>query len=173
MKLGIIALLGFAVIASGCSARVTNQEAFDAASLGAVSKKAPGQPRHVVGPPYFHNGRWYRPRHQPNYSAMGKAVWYGTDRSGSVTANGEIADAANLFAAHHTLPLPSYVSVTNTINGKSITVRVNDRGPIEGAELIAVSRRAAEILAFKEHGPTPVKIRYLSPAPIEHAGRRR
>jgi rare lipoprotein A len=104
---------------------------------------------------------------------MGKAIWYRTDRSGRVTANGEITDAANLFAAHRTLPLPSYVSVIKTINGKSITVRVNDRGPIEGTELIVVSRRAAEILAFREHGSTPVKIRYLRAAPIENSGRRR
>jgi rare lipoprotein A (peptidoglycan hydrolase) len=132
MKLGNIALLGLVVIASGCTARASDQQAFDAASLGAVAKMASGQPHHAVVPPYFLNGRWYRPRHQPNYSVMGKAIWYGTDRSGRVTANGEITDAANLFAAHRTLPLPSNVSVIKTINGKSITVRVNDRGPIEG-----------------------------------------
>jgi peptidoglycan lytic transglycosylase len=172
MKPGNIALLCLAVLTPGCSARVTDQEAYDAASLGAVAKKTAGQPRHVVGPPYFQNGRWYRPRHQPNYSAMGKAVWYGTNRSGRATVNGEVTDAQNLFAAHRTLPLPSYVSVTNTLNGKSITVRVNDRGPIEGAGLIEVSRRAAELLAFKKLGPTPVKVKYLSPAPIEHTGRR-
>jgi rare lipoprotein A len=173
MKLGNIALMGLVVIASGCTARVTDQEAFEVASLGTVAKMASGQPHHVVGPPYFLNGRWYRPRHQPNYSAMGKAIWYGTARSGRVTANGEITDAANLFPVHRTLPLPSYVSVIKTINGKSITVRVNDRGPIEGTELILVSRRAAEILAFGEHGSAPVKIRHLGAAPIENSGRRR
>ena len=172
MKLGNIALMGLVVIASGCSAGVTHQAAFGTASLGAVAKMASGQPHRVVGPPYIDNGRWYRPRHQPQYTANGMAVWYGPDLSGQVTANGEITDAANLFAAHRTLPLPSYVSVTNTLNGKSITVRVNDRGPIEGPELIAVSRRAAEILAFRQHGSTPVKIRYLSPAPIAHSERK-
>src|SRR5580700_1939774 len=69
-----------------------------------------------------------RPQDDPNYRAEGLASWYGDDFHGRFTANGEIFDKDGITAAHTTLPLPSYVRVTNLTNGKSLIVRVNDRG---------------------------------------------
>ena len=82
-----------------------------------------------VGKPYMVGGRDYVPQEDVNYSAVGMASWYGDDFHGRYTANGEIFDMNSLSAAHPTLPLPSYVRVTNLANHKSIVVRVNDRGP--------------------------------------------
>jgi rare lipoprotein A len=74
-------------------------------------------------------GRVYVPQDNPHYRADGVASWYGSDFHGRSTANGEIFDAEAITAAHPTLPLPSYVRVTNLSNGRSLIVRVNDRGP--------------------------------------------
>src|SRR5262245_62314411 len=95
----------------------------------------PGQPVpkgggvYRVGQPYMVGGRVYVPEENINYSADGMASWYGDDFHGRYTANGEVFDMNSISAAHPTLPLPSYVRVTNVSNSRSIVVRVNDRGP--------------------------------------------
>ena len=71
----------------------------------------------------------YVPQYDPHYNAVGLASWYGDDFHGRYTANGEIFDLNGISAAHPTLPLPSYARVTNLANGRSLIVRVNDRGP--------------------------------------------
>ena len=105
-----------------------------------------------VGKPYTVAGRVYVPEEDPNYRAEGMASWYGDDFHGRLTANGEVFDMASLTAAHPTLPIPSYARVTNLRNGKSLIVRVNDRGPYHGNRLIDVSNKAAELLEFKGNG---------------------
>ncbi len=102
-----------------------------------------------------------------NYSAVGMASWYGTQFNGRPTANGETFNRLALTAAHLSLPLPSYVRVTNLENNRSITVRVNDRGPYVGNRLIDVSEQTAELLAFRRHGTTRVKVDYVGPAPVD------
>ena len=92
-----------------------------------------------VGKPYTIAGREYVPQEDINYSAVGMASWYGDDFHGRYTANGEIFDMNSISAAHPTLPLPSYVRVTNLANHKSIVVRVNDRGPYVGDRVIDLS----------------------------------
>jgi rare lipoprotein A len=120
-----------------------------------------------VGKPYTVAGRVYVPEDDPNYRAEGMASWYGDDFHGRLTANGEVFDMASLTAAHPTLPIPSYARVTNLSNGKSLIVRVNDRGPYHGNRLIDVSNRASELLEFKGNGVARVRVEYVGRAPLE------
>src|SRR5215475_13306922 len=120
-----------------------------------------------VGKPYTVAGRVYVPEEDPNYRAEGMASWYGDDFHGRLTANGEVFDMSALTAAHPTLPIPSYARVTNSRNGKSLIVRVNDRGPYHGNRLIDVSNKAAELLEFKSNGVARVRVEYVGRAPLE------
>ena len=120
-----------------------------------------------VGSPYIVAGRVFAPQDNPNYRAYGVASWYGSDFHGRSTANGEIFDAEAITAAHPTLPLPSYVRVTNLSNGRSLILRVNDRGPYAGNRLIDVSKRAAYLLGFTVSGTAWVRVEYVGQAPIE------
>jgi rare lipoprotein A len=120
-----------------------------------------------VGSPYMVGGRVYVPQEDPHYRAEGLASWYGSDFHGRGTANGEIFDADSISAAHPTLPLPSYVRVTNLGNSRSIIVRVNDRGPYAGNRIIDVSKRTAHLLGFTVRGTAWVRVEYVSRAPIE------
>jgi peptidoglycan lytic transglycosylase len=132
----------------------------------------PGQPVpkgggvYRVGKPYIVAGREYVPQENVNYSAIGLASWYGDDFHGRYTANGEIFDMNSISAAHPTLPLPSYVRVTNLTNHRSIVVRVNDRGPYAGDRLIDLSVRTAKLLGFYGDGLTKVKVEYVGRAPL-------
>jgi len=99
-----------------------------------------------VGQPYSINGRTYSPFENTSYRSEGIASWYGRDFHGRLTANGEVYDMDAISAAHPTMPLPSYARVTNLENGRSIIVRVNDRGPYARGRIIDLSRRAAELL---------------------------
>ncbi len=120
-----------------------------------------------VGKPYVVAGRTYVPEENPNYRAEGLASWYGDAFHGRLTANGEVFDMTSLTAAHPTLPLPSYARVTNLANGKSVIVRVNDRGPYHGNRLIDVSNTAARLLEFRENGIGRVRVEYVGRAPLE------
>jgi rare lipoprotein A len=133
----------------------------------------PGQPVpkgggvYRIGQPYTVAGRVYVPEENINYSAEGMASWYGDDFHGRYTANGEIFDMNSISAAHPTLPLPSYVRVTNLANSRSIVVRVNDRGPYARDRLIDVSVKTAELLGFYGHGVSRVKVEYVGRAPLQ------
>jgi rare lipoprotein A len=120
-----------------------------------------------VGKPYVVAGRVYVPEEDPGYREEGLASWYGDDFHGRLTANGEVFDMASLTAAHPTLPMPCYARVTNLGNGKSLIVRVNDRGPYHGNRLIDVSNRAAELLEFKGNGVARVRVEYVGRAPLD------
>ena len=120
-----------------------------------------------VGKPYTVAGRVYVPEENTHYRAEGLASWYGNDFHGRLTANGEVFDMTSLSAAHPTLPLPCYARVTNLSNGKSLIVRVNDRGPYHGNRLIDVSNRAAELLEFRRNGVARVRVEYVGRAPLE------
>src|ERR1700686_5884041 len=120
-----------------------------------------------VGKPYTVAGRVYVPEEDVNYREEGLASWYGDHFHGRQTANGEVFDMASLTAAHPTLPMPCYARVTNLSNGKSLIVRVNDRGPYHGNRLIDVSNKAAELLEFKGNGVARVRVEYVARAPLE------
>src|ERR1700730_2731541 len=120
-----------------------------------------------VGKPYTVAGRIYVPEEDANYRQEGMASWYGDDFHGRLTANGEVFDMESLTAAQPPLPMPCYARVTNLGNGKSLIVRVNDRGPYHGNRLIDVSNKAAELLEFKGHGVARVRVEYVGRAPLE------
>ncbi len=124
-----------------------------------VAKGEPG--RYKVGAPYAVNGAWYYPEVDYAYRESGIASWYGPGFHGKPTANGEIYDQDALTAAHRTLPMPSMVRVTNLENGRSVKVRVNDRGPFTNGRLIDLSRRAAELLGYRERGTAKVLVEVI------------
>ncbi len=132
------------------------------------SKDVPkGGGRYMVGKPYKVAGRWFHPQEDPNYDSTGEASWYGPNFHGRRTANGEVFDQFGVSAAHPTLPLPSYVRVTNLANNRSLMVRVNDRGPFVRGREIDLSARAAELLDYRGRGKTRVRVRYVGKAPLE------
>lgn len=114
-----------------------------------------------IGQPYTAFGVSYTPQDYESFEEIGTASWYGSDFHGKKTANGEIYNMGDLTAAHPTLPLPSLIKVTNLQNGKSQTLRVNDRGPFAKNRIIDVSERAAELLGFRNKGTTEVKVELL------------
>lgn len=120
-----------------------------------------------VGKPYTVAGRSYTPETNEDYSAEGMASWYGDDFHGRLTANGEVFDMNAITAAHPTLPMPSYVRVTNLANKKSIIVRVNDRGPYHGDRVIDLSHRTADLLGFKGNGVARVRVDYVGRASLD------
>ncbi|MBX3577919.1 MAG: septal ring lytic transglycosylase RlpA family protein [Rhizobiaceae bacterium] len=125
-----------------------------------------GGGRDLVGKPYKIKGKWYKPKEDKSYSKVGAASWYGDAFHGRLTANGEIYDMTHLTAAHPTMPLPSYARVTNMVNGASIIVRVNDRGPYSNGRIIDLSKRAAELLDYTHTGVAKVKVDYVGRAPL-------
>jgi rare lipoprotein A len=141
--------------------------------LSACSHTPPAQPRDTakgvtptqgtfkVGTPYKVKGRWYYPKEQYKFTQVGMASWYGPNFHGKQTANGEVFNKYELTAAHKTLQMPSLVRVTNLNNGKSVVLRVNDRGPFAHERILDVSERGAELLGFKNNGTAKVKVELL------------
>jgi rare lipoprotein A len=119
-----------------------------------------------IGRPYELNGRTYVPAEDPNYRTEGIASWYGPDFHGKPTANGETFDMNGISAAHPTLPMPSYLRVTNLANGRSIIARINDRGPYAKERVTDLSIGAAKALGFFDQGLARVRIEYVGRAPL-------
>jgi rare lipoprotein A len=117
-----------------------------------------------VGNPYQIDGTWYYPHEQPDYDETGIASWYGPTFYGHHTANGEMYDGTELTAAHRTLPMPVNVRVTNLDNGRSIVVRVNDRGPYAKGRIIDLSEAAARELDVIRSGTARVRVTYVGRA---------
>ena len=116
---------------------------------------------------YTVRGTTYQPIEGPGYVERGSASWYGQDFHGRRTANGEVFGAFYLTAASPVLPIPSYARVTNLENGRSLLVRVNDRGPYLKGRVIDLSYQAASILGYVDKGSAQVEVRYVGPAPLE------
>jgi rare lipoprotein A len=123
-----------------------------------------------AGPAYQVEGRWYVPAHEPNYDEVGIASWYGPTFHGKASASGETFNENDLTAAHPTLPIPSLVRVTNLDNGKSVVVRLNDRGPFVDDRIIDMSKAAAAALDMRAKGTAKVRVQYVGPAPAEGGG---
>jgi rare lipoprotein A len=117
-----------------------------------------GPGRYVVGRPYEIKGIWYSPQENWSYDETGIASWYGEQFDGRYTSDGEIFRLNELTAAHKTLQLPCVVRVTNLDNGRSLELRVNDRGPFAQGRIIDVSRRAAQLLGFEGQGTARVRV---------------
>lgn len=126
-----------------------------------------------VGKPYVVAGRTYVPEENPKFRSEGLASWYGRDFHGRQTANGEVFDMDAITAAHPTLPMPSYVRVTNLNNKRSLIVRVNDRGPFHSNRVIDLSHKSAELLGFKDNGVARVRVEYIGRAALEGSDDRR
>lgn len=172
----IPALVGLAGLLAGCAG-------VDIDKLGVVDPRygmsssariiPPGEPipkgggTYRVGQAYTIGGKTYVPAEDHDYRAEGLASWYGEDFHGHQTANGEIYDMNSLSAAHATLPMPTYVRVTNLDNSKSVIVRVNDRGPYHDDRVIDVSVKTAQLLGFYSAGVTRVRVEYVATAPLE------
>jgi rare lipoprotein A len=125
-----------------------------------------GQPIYKIGEPYQVAGIWYYPREQPDYDETGIASWYGEQFHGRLTANGEIFDRNQISAAHPTLPMPVNARVTNLENGRSLVVRINDRGPFVNGRIIDLSEHAAQLLGYYEQGTARVRVTFLGRAEL-------
>lgn len=115
-----------------------------------------------IGTPYRIAGTWYYPTEDYAYEETGIASWYGPKFHGRYTANGEVFDMNGVTAAHRTLPMPSLVRVVNLENGRSIIVRVNDRGPFARGRIIDLSRRASQLLGFQRQGTARVRVQIMA-----------
>lgn len=154
------ALVGAVALVTGACAETS----LVSHAVKTVMDEGGGQGHYKVGEPYQVYGRWYYPAEQPDYDSDGVASWYGPGFHGLRTANGEVFDQNALSAAHTTLPMPSFVRVTNLENGRSLVLRVNDRGPFVDDRIIDVSRRAAQLLGFMNQGTAHVRVEAV-PAP--------
>jgi peptidoglycan lytic transglycosylase len=153
---------------ANCSGPLTSKEAKYSKRVVEEGEPVPkGGGSYRVGRPYTINGRTYVPHENPNYRADGVASWYGPDFHGRLTANGEVYDMHGISAAHPTMPLPSYARVTNLENGRSIVVRVNDRGPYAHERIIDLSIGTAKALKLYGSGLARVRVEYVGRAPME------
>ncbi len=132
-------------------------------ALAGCASKEDSVGRFKVGSPYSIRGKTYYP--EENYTSVqtGVASWYGPGFNGKKTANGERFDQKAFTAAHPTLQMPSMVRVTNLENGKSLIVRVNDRGPFHSNRVMDVSTAAADALGFRLNGTARVRLQTMGP----------
>jgi rare lipoprotein A len=172
-----IICVALAALSAGCSSIGERGGGFSSESRTGVPASprvvAEGQPVpkgggvYKIGNPYRVAGRWYAPREEPGYDRVGLASWYGADFHGRRTANGEIFDRHALTAAHPTLPMPSYVYVTNVENGRTLLLRVNDRGPYAHDRILDLSQAAARLLGTERQGVARVRVVYAGRAPLD------
>jgi len=127
-------------------------------------------PVYKVGNPYQVGGLWYYPQEQLGYDETGIASWYGMDYDAHLTANGEVFDRNAVSGAHPTLPMPVNVRVTNLQNGRSLVVRVNDRGPYVNGRILDLSEHAADLLGFRLNGLARVRVTYIGRADLNGPG---
>ena len=132
-----------------------------AVSSAPVSK--PAVPGVKIGKPYQVFGVTYYPEDDRGYDRTGIASWYGPTFHEKATANGEIYNQDDVTAAHKTLPMPSWVEVTNLDNGRQLVVRINDRGPFVEGRIIDLSRRSAQLLGVDRPGLARVRVRRVFP----------
>ena len=174
---GVLAAAGAALLLANCStpAKLASGKHPSELKYGVASSPRvipEGEPipkgggRDMVGKPYVVAGRTYIPHPGKGYDKEGWASWYGSAFHGRLTANGEVFDRDSVAAAHPTLPLPSYVRVTNLVNKRSMIVRVNDRGPYERDRVIDLSERAADALGFHRKGTSRVRVQYVGRAAL-------
>ncbi len=177
----IAVILPFACLAAACATPAPPQTPVVARTVPAPARQpAPAQqpapappvahPAYKVGDPYQVDGVWYYPKEQPDYDTTGIASWYGQDYQGKPTADGEIFDRNAVTGAHPTLPMPTNVRVTNLENGRSIVVRINDRGPYVNGRIVDLSEHAAQLLGFHERGLARVRVTFLGRADLNGPG---
>ena len=152
-----ILVLGLGLALAGCAQnRPGERTAKPASGSQTIADRQPSA--YKLGDPYQIGGTWYYTKADYAYRETGIASWYGPGFHGKATANGEDFDQNALTGAHRTLPMPSMVRVTNLDNGRSIKVRINDRGPFKKGRIIDLSRRAADLLGFRRSGTAKVRV---------------
>lgn len=170
-QMSAIMLASVAVSLAGCGGNVKSTvTAPSLPSLETTSAAAPKMAKQDCGndPSYKIEGKQYQVLPSAEgYTEKGTAAWYGAEYQGTPTAGCEVFDMYTYSAAHRTLPLPSFVRVTNEQNGKSIVVRVNDRGPFESGDLIQLSFAAANALGIKNRSGAPVTVQGLDAKQIK------
>jgi len=152
----IVVALMVAVFLSGCA-----ETKFLTSSAKHAAGDQTSNGKYKIGNPYQIQGVWYYPAEDFEYVETGIASWYGQQFQGKPTANGEVFDMNLVSAAHRTLPLPSIIRVTNLENGRSLVVRVNDRGPFAHGRILDMSKRGAQLLGYQKQGTARVKVELL------------
>ena len=145
------------LLLSGCASDRLNLGEYSQRSIFSAKGSS-----YKIGKPYKIRGQWYYPAEDYGYSEVGTASWYGEDFHAKYTANGEVYNMHTLPAAHRTLPLPSIVRVTNLENGRSLVLRVNDRGPFAKNRIIDISKRGAQLLGFQNKGTAKVRVEIMA-----------
>ncbi len=158
-----------ALLLAGCGSVDGKREGGPTVSPTPAPMTAGGDGPVKIGDPYTIAGVTYTPADVTDYDDVGYASWYGEELAGRPTANGETFNPGAISAAHKTLPLPSYVEVTALDTGRTILVRVNDRGPMVNDRLIDLSRGAADQLGIAEGGTAAVRVRRTNPPMAERA----
>lgn len=162
----LLALLAVTTMLSGCAELEFGSHLYKDITY-VDTQQAQGSSRPLqegnfkVGKPYTVNGTVYRPQETYEYAETGIASWYGPGFHGKKTASGETYHQGELTAAHRTLQMPSLVRVTNLENGRSVIVRVNDRGPFAKGRIIDISERAAQLIGMIGKGTAKVKVEML------------
>ncbi|CCQ73781.1 septal ring lytic transglycosylase RlpA family protein [Magnetospira sp. QH-2] len=162
---GIAALTGLALsmATSGCApTQLVAHTAKQVQGPAEVEPRTEYGGTYKVGKPYQIAGIWYYPAVDYDFDETGVASWYGPNFHGKTSANGEIFNQWALTAAHRTLPMPSFVRVTNLENGRSVVVRINDRGPFAHERVIDMSRRGAQLLGFEKQGTARVRVQIIA-----------
>jgi rare lipoprotein A len=154
------AFLAVAVLLAGCGSSPKGPGSPHVAS--AHGGGGPTQGYYKVGAPYQIDGTTYTPAVDYDYDETGIASWYGPNFTGKITANGELYDMNEVTAAHRTLPMPSLVRVTNLDNGRTIVVRINDRGPYARGRILDMSRRGAQLLGYEKTGTAKVRVQIMA-----------
>lgn len=167
MRVRLSVGVAFAVLVTGCAeiqflSHAAKEVAPQPVSVPRqTSDGAPNGSHYKIGKPYQIKGVWYYPQADYDYVEEGIASWYGPNFHGKPTANGAVFDMNKVSAAHRTLPLPSMVQVTNLENGRSMRIKVNDRGPFAKGRIIDLSRRAAQLLGFEKQGTALVRVEII------------
>jgi rare lipoprotein A len=159
--LRLAVLLTGLVLLAGCGSSPSGPQSH---GVGPYSHTAAGptQGYYKVGQPYQIDGATYTPGVDYDYDETGIASWYGPNFTGKITANGELYDMNEVTGAHRTLPMPSLVRVTNLDNGRTIVVRVNDRGPYARGRILDMSRRGAQLLGYEKTGTAKVRVQIMA-----------
>ena len=167
----VIVIMLFTILLGGCAETefVTNffknstweSTPYDEALAASEQELGKSKGSYKVGSPYKVGRIWYYPKADFNLVETGIASWYGPKFHARQTANGEIFNQNALTAAHRTLQIPSFVKVSNLENGKSVIVRVNDRGPFKSGRVIDLSKKAATLLDYIDKGTARVKIQVM------------
>ena len=159
----IAVLLLFGAMLTGCAE--INLFAHGAKSVVGQEPPPPAAsaaPNYKIGKPYQVAGVWYYPQEDFSYDETGIASWYGPNFHAKLTANGEVFDQDAVTAAHKTLQMPCVARVTNLENGRSIIVRINDRGPFVNGRILDLSRHSAQLLGMEGKGTAKVRVQVLN-----------